>query len=37
LASFLEAIATIDPASGKPAEVVNEIVLILDRLLAVWR
>jgi hypothetical protein len=28
---------TIDPMGGKPAEVVNEIVLILERLLAVWR
>jgi hypothetical protein len=26
----------IDPVSGKAAEVVNEIVLILERLLTVW-
>ena len=33
----LTPIVTIDPVSGKPAEVVNEIVLILERLLTVWR
>ena len=32
----LTPIVTIDPVSGKPAEVVNEIVLILERLLTVW-
>ncbi len=33
----LTPIVTIDPVSGKPAEVVNEIVLILERLLTAWR
>lgn len=32
----LTPIVTIDPVSGKPAEVVNEIVLILERLLTAW-
>jgi hypothetical protein len=32
----LTTIVTIDPVSGKPAEVVNEIVLILEQLLTVW-
>lgn len=32
----LTPIITIDPVSGKPAEVVNEIVSILERLLTVW-
>jgi hypothetical protein len=27
---------TIDPVSGKPAEVVNRIVLILERLIGIW-
>jgi hypothetical protein len=33
----LTPIVTIDPVSGKPAEVINEIVLILERLLTAWR
>ena len=32
----LTPIVTIDPVRGKPAEVINEIVLILERLLTVW-
>ncbi len=33
----LTPMVTIDPVSGKPAEVIDEIVLILERLLDVWR
>jgi hypothetical protein len=33
----LTPMVTIDPVTGKPAEVVNEIVSILERLLEVWR
>ena len=33
----LTPMVTIDPVSGKPAEVVNEIVSVLERLLDVWR
>ena len=33
----LTPIVTIDPVTGKPTAVVDEIVLILERLLAVWR
>jgi hypothetical protein len=32
----LTPIVTIDPVRGKPAEVISEIVLILERLLTVW-
>jgi hypothetical protein len=32
----LTPMVTIDPMRGKPAEVVNEIVAILERLLEVW-
>jgi hypothetical protein len=32
----LTPIVTIDPVSGKPAEVINDIVLILERLLTAW-
>ena len=35
--SGLTPMVTIDPVSGKPAEVVNEIVSNLVRLLEVWR
>jgi len=28
---------TFNPMNGKPADVVNEIVLVLERLLDVWR
>jgi hypothetical protein len=33
----LTPMVTIDPVSGKPANVVNEIVSVLERLLDVWR
>jgi hypothetical protein len=33
----LTPMVTIDPVSGKPAEVVNKIVLILERLIDIWR
>jgi hypothetical protein len=33
----LTPIATIDPMGGRPAEVIDEIGLILERLLTVWR
>ena len=33
----LTPMVTIDPVSRKPAEVIDEIVLILERLLDVWR
>jgi hypothetical protein len=33
----LTPIVIIDPLNGKPAEVVDEIVLVLQRLLTVWR
>jgi hypothetical protein len=33
----LTPMVTIDPVTKKPAEVVNEIVSILERLLEVWR
>jgi len=29
--------ATMDPVTGKPSDVVNELVAILERLLAAWR
>lgn len=32
----LTPMVTIDPASGKPAQVVDEIVLTLERLIQVW-
>jgi hypothetical protein len=35
--SGLTPMITIDPMGGTPVEVVNEIVSILERLLAVWR
>jgi hypothetical protein len=33
----LTPMVTIDPVSGKPAEVVNEIVSVLERLVDAWR
>jgi hypothetical protein len=33
----LTPMVTIDPLSGKPAEVVSRIVLILERLIGIWR
>ena len=33
----LTPMVTIDPVSGKPAEVVSRIVLILERLIGIWR
>jgi len=33
----LTPMATIDPVSGTPEEIINEIVLILERLVKAWR
>jgi len=33
----LTPMATMDPVTGKPSDVVNELVAILERLLAAWR
>ena len=33
----LTPLVTIDPVGGNPSEVVNEIVVILERLLEMWR